>query len=405
MPKISNRGVNIPASPIRKLVPFAEEAKRAGKKIYHLNIGQPDIETPKGALEAVKNFNEPVLAYCHSAGFESYRRKLAQWFQDRGTNIDYTDIITSSGGSEALFFGMMTCFDPEDEVIVPEPMYANYNGFSHGASVKIKPITARIEDNFALPPIADFEKVITPKTKAILICNPSNPTGYLYSKEELLALKKIVLKHDLFLFVDEVYRDFVYDGKEFTSALDVEGLEQNVIVIDSVSKRYSACGARTGAMISRNKEIIDTAMKFAQARLSPPTLSQVFAEATLDTPQSYIEEAAKEYNTRRQLVVNRLNAMEGVNCPTPGGAFYVFVELPVDDSSKFCQWMLEKFEHNGHSVMMAPGSGFYATEGLGTKEVRIAYVLNTDALNNALDCLEEGLKVYQKKIKNTAVLS
>jgi aspartate aminotransferase len=394
MPKLSNRGTIMPASPIRKLVPFAEAAKRKGKKIYHLNIGQPDIKTPPSAIQAVKDADIEVLAYSHSAGFESYRKKLVGYYAENGIEIDHSNIIVTTGASEAILFTMMSCLNPGDEVIVPEPFYANYNGFALAGGVRVKPITAHIETGFALPPISDFEKVITPYTKAILICNPSNPTGYLYSEEELMALKEIVLKHDLFLFVDEVYREFVYDGKEHKSVLSIEGIEENVVVLDSISKRFSACGARVGAVVSKNMDFMNTAMKFAQARLSPPTLAQILAEATLDVPKSYITDAISEYDQRRKTLVRRLNEMNGVICPTPGGAFYTFVELPIDDSEKFCRWMLEEFDHNGETVMMAPGSGFYSTKGLGKNQVRIAYVLNEGDLNKALDALEAGLKVY-----------
>ena len=394
MPKLSNRGTSMPASPIRKLVPFAEQAKRNGKKIYHLNIGQPDIKTPPSAIQAVKDADIEVLAYSHSAGNESYRRKLVDYYASHDITIDHSDIIITTGASEAILFTMMSCLNPEDEVIVPEPFYANYNGFALAGGVNVVPITARIDTGFALPPIADFEKVITDKTKAILICNPSNPTGYLYSEEELEALKQIVLKHDLFLFVDEVYREFVYDGNKHKSVLSIDGIEENVVVLDSISKRYSACGARVGAVVSKNKSFIATAMKFAQARLSPPTLAQILAEATLDVDPSYISDAIGEYDNRRKTLVNRLNDMEGVICPTPTGAFYAFVQLPIDSSDKFCRWMLEDFDYNGETVMMAPGSGFYSTKGLGNNEVRLAYVLNEDDLKRALIALEAGLKAY-----------
>lgn len=394
MPNVSNRGSSMPASPIRKLVPFAEKAKQNGKHIYHLNIGQPDIKTPKSALDAVRSFDKEVLAYSHSAGFETYRRKLVSYYAKFDIAVTHEDMIVTTGGSEALYFGLFSCLDSGDEIIVPEPFYANYNGFSQAGDINVVPITAKIEDGFALPPIAAFEEKITNKTKAILICNPSNPTGYLYSKEELLQLRDIVQRHDLFLFVDEVYREFAYDGKTHTSALSIEGLENHAVVVDSISKRFSACGARVGAIVSKNKEVIATAMKFAQARLSPPTLAQVLAEATLDVEESYIKEAIQEYDERRKLLVNRLNEMEGVICPTPGGAFYTFVELPIDDSENFCRWILEDFDYNGETVMMAPGSGFYATPGQGTNQVRIAYVLNKSDLNKALDCLQAAIKAY-----------
>lgn len=394
MPKVSLRGNEMPASPIRKLVPFAEAAKKRGTQIYHLNIGQPDIKTPKAAMDAVRATELEVLEYSHSAGFESYRRKLTTYYKGYGVDVDHTQIMITTGGSEAISIALMSAMDPGDEIIIPEPLYANYNGFTRAGGIVVKPITSYIENNFALPPVSEFEKLITPKTKAIMICNPGNPTGYLYSKEELLALKEIVLKHDLFLFADEVYREFCYDGKQFTSVLSLGGLDQHAIIIDSISKRYSACGARIGCMITKNAELMNAALKFAQARLSPPTLEQVLGEATLDTPQSYFEEVNKEYDSRRKLLVSRLSKMEGVLCPNPGGAFYALVRLPIDDSDRFCQWMLEEFQHNGHTVMMAPGTGFYSTPGLGKNEVRVAYVLKLEDLNGAMDCLEAALKVY-----------
>ncbi len=406
MPDISKRGANMPQSPIRKLVPFAEAAKKKGKTIYHLNIGQPDIPTPPSALEAVKNADLKVLAYSHSAGFESYRRKLVDYYKKYEVEIDYSNILISTGASEAILFGMNACLDPGDEIIVPEPFYANYNGFSQAGGVKVVPVTASIDTGFALPPIADFEKLITEKTKAILICNPSNPTGYLYSKEELLVLRDIVTKHDLYLFVDEVYREFLYDGKTYTSVLSLDGMDDNVVVFDSISKRYSACGARIGCVVSRNKAVMDTVLKFAQARLSPPTFAQILAEATTEVEQDYFKTVIEEYDQRRQLLVERLQKMDGVTCPRPGGAFYAFAELPIDDSERFSRWLLEEFDYNGASVMVAPGSGFYATKGLGKKEVRIAYVLNKDDLNKAMDCLENALKVYAETamVKNEVIV-
>lgn len=394
MPELSIRGHEMPESPIRKLVPFAEAAKRQGKKVYHLNIGQPDIKTPKSALQAVKEANIEVLEYSHSAGFESYRRKLVGYYAKHEVEIDYTNIIITTGASEAILFIMMSCLDPGDEIIVPEPFYANYNAFTVASGVKVIPITSYIETGFGLPPIADFEKVITPNTKAILICNPSNPTGYLYSEEELQALKVIVKKHDLFLLVDEVYREFVYDGRTHTSVLTIDGMEENVVVIDSISKRYSACGARIGAIVSRNQDLLNRVMKFAQARLSPPTLAQILAEATLDLEDSYLTEVVAEYDKRRRVVVDCLSRMEGVICPTPGGAFYTFVQLPIDDADKFCRWILEHFDYQGETVMLAPGTGFYANAGLGKNQVRIAYVLNENDLKKGLKVLEEGLKAY-----------
>ncbi len=399
MPNISNRGAGMPSSPIRKLVPFAEAAKKRGKKIYHLNIGQPDIKTPQSALDAVRNADIEVLAYSHSAGFESYRKKLTGYYKKYHVDVNENQIIITTGGSEALSFGIMSCLDAGDEIIIPEPFYANYNGFSQAGGIIVKPITAKIEDGFALPSIEEFEKLITPKTKAILICNPSNPTGYLYSETELMALKEIVLRHNLFLLADEVYREFCYNGEPFHSILSIDGLEENAIVVDSISKRYSACGARIGALVTKNQAVLDTAMKFAQARLSPPTLAQILGEATVDVEESYFIEVKAEYDGRRKLLIERLNAMEGVTCPMPGGAFYAFAKLPIDDSDKFCQWLLEDFEYNGETVMTAPGTGFYSTKNYGKDEVRLAYVLNKEDLDKALTCLEEALKVYPGRIQ------
>ena len=395
MPNISNRAQILPASPIRKLAPYADTAKSKGRKVYHLNIGQPDVATPPNALQAVRESDFEVLAYAPSAGTNEYRAKLVKYYADKvGTQLSPDDFITTTGASEALNFAMIACMNPDDELIVPEPFYANYNGFSIAGGIKVKPITASIDNGFALPPIQDFEQKITAQTKGILICNPSNPTGYLYSKEELLQLRDIVLKHNLFLFVDEVYRDFVYDNKQFHSVLNIEGLEEHVVVFDSISKRYSSCGGRIGALVSRNKDVTNSVMKLAQARLSPPTFGLIVAEAVLDAPANYVSDAILEYDRRRKLLIQRLNAMGGVIAPTPGGAFYAFVQLPIDDSEKFCQWLLEEFEYNNATVMMAPGSGFYATKGLGKQEVRIAYVLNEKDLNAAMDCLEEALKQY-----------
>ena len=398
MPTLSKRGATMPASPIRKLAPFAEKAKRAGKKIYHLNIGQPDIHTPKKAMDAVRNFPLDIIAYTHSAGIKSYRKKLVDYYETFNVDIHYDDIIVTTGGSEAILFSMMTGLDSSEEIIIPEPFYANYYGFLTASNLLVKPITSYIEKGFALPPISDFEKAITYKTRAILICNPNNPTGYLYSRKELLALKEIVLKHDLFLFVDEVYREFSYSEEPYCSILSIEGLEDHVVVIDSISKRFSACGARIGAIVSRNKAFIQNAMKFAQARLSPPTIEQVMAEACLEE-LSYLNDVKAKYNARRKVLIQRLQAMEGVTCPIPSGAFYAFVRLPIDDGDKFCRWLLETFEYNGATVMIAPGSGFYATAGLGKQEVRIAYVLNTAAIHKAMDCLEVALKVYPGRIE------
>jgi aspartate aminotransferase len=399
MLSISQRGQEMPPSPIRKLVPFAEAAKKRGTKVYHLNIGQPDIETPPAILDAVRNADIKVLEYSHSAGNESYRRKLVQYYKSVGIDVAYDQIMITTGGSEAIMFGFFTCFNPGDEVIVPEPFYANYNGFACAAGVKVIPITSHIENGFALPPIDDFEKAITPTTKAIIICSPNNPTGYLYSRAEMLAIKKICLKYDLYLFSDEAYREFCYDG-EYVSALHIEGLEQNVVLMDTVSKRYSACGARLGALVTKNKMVYDAAMKFAQARLSPPGLAQIMGEAAVDLPASYFDAPKAEYLSRRNLLVSRLNKMPGVFCPNPGGAFYAIAKLPIDDSDRFCQWLLESFSHNGQTVMLAPATGFYGTLGLGKHEVRLAYVLNLESLGKAMDCLEEALKVYPGRIQN-----
>ena len=388
----------MPESPIRKLVPFAEGAKKKGKTVFHLNIGQPDIESPKLALDAIHNFNHKVVVYSHSAGFESYRKGLATYYQKLGIDIDYNDVMVTTGGSEALLFGLNSCLDNGDEIIIPEPFYANYNGFSISAGVKVKPITTSINNGFALPAIEEFEKLITPQTKAILICNPGNPTGYLYSKEELETLRDIVIKHDLFLFADEVYREFCYDGNTHHSVLNIEGLEQHTVVIDSTSKRYSMCGIRVGCMISKNKELMATALKFAQARLSPPTFGQVAGEAALSTPQSYFDEVSTEYVQRRDLLIEGLNKIEGVICPKPKGAFYCIAQLPVDNADKFAQWLLEEFDHEGKTLMVAPAAGFYSTPNTGTNQVRIAYVLNQEALTQAIVCLEKALEVYPGRI-------
>lgn len=394
MPRISDKGVRMPESPIRKLVPFAEAAKKEGKTVFHLNIGQPDIKTPEVALNAIHNFSDKVVEYSHSAGFESYRKGLAAYYQNLGIEVTHENIMVTTGGSEALLFGLNSCLDAGDEIIIPEPFYANYNGFSISAGVKVKPIATNINNGFALPAIEEFEKLITPKTKAILICNPGNPTGYLYSKEELETLRDIVIKHDLFLFADEVYREFCYDGNQHHSVLNIEGLEQNSIVIDSTSKRYSMCGIRVGCIVSKNQEVMNTALKFAQARLSPPTFGQVAGEAALDTPNSYFEEVSAEYVERRDLLIEGLNKIEGVVCPKPKGAFYCIAELPVDDADKFAQWLLEDFDYEGATIMVAPAAGFYSTPNTGTKQVRIAYVLNKESLQKAVNCLEKALKVY-----------
>lgn len=394
MPKISEKGRKMPASPIRKLVPYADKAKKEGKKVYHLNIGQPDIETPEVAMNAVRNFSQKVVEYSHSAGIYSYRQRLTEYYKKYNINLEPDEIIVSSGASEALLFAMNSCLDTQDEIIIPEPFYANYNGFAINAGLNVVPIISNIESGFALPPISEFEKAITPRTKAILICNPNNPTGYVYSKEELEILRDIVLKYDLFLITDEVYREFCYDGKKHYSAMYLEGVEQNVIMIDSVSKRYSACGFRIGCLITKNKEVLATALKFAQARLSPPTFGQVAAEAAIDTPAEYFEKVLAEYHKRRKVVVDAINQMKGGFCPNPTGAFYIIARLPIDDSDKFCKWLLEDFSHNNETVMLAPASGFYSTKGKGLDEVRISYVLKVEDLQKAMKCLEEALKVY-----------
>jgi aspartate aminotransferase len=397
MPKISAKAGKMPASPIRKLVPFADAAKKKGVKIFHLNIGQPDIETPESMMNAVKNTAIKVVEYSPSAGFDSYRAKLADYYKSFSMNVEAADIIITNGGSEAISFAMMTCFNPGDEIIIPEPFYANYNGFSTAADVIVKPIRSGIDSGFALPPISDFEKLITPKTKGIMICNPGNPTGYLYNRQELDALKELVLKYDLFLLSDEVYREFCYDGKEYVSVMHLIGIENNVILLDSISKRYSACGARIGAMISKNKEVMGAAMKFAQARLSPPTFGQIGAEAALNTPKSYFDSVSKEYVARRDFLIAELNKMPGVFCPKPSGAFYCIARLPIDNADKFCQWLLEEFNYNQQTVMLAPATGFYSTPGAGIDEVRLAYVLNLNDLKNAMECLANALKVYPGK--------
>ena len=396
MLKISHRGEQMPPSPIRKLVPYAEAAKKKGIKVYHLNIGQPDIETPPAILDAVRKADFKVLEYSHSAGNESYRRKLTKYYNKVGIEVDHNQIMITTGGSEAILFGFMSCLDAGDEVIIPEPFYANYNGFAVAADVVVKPITSHIEDGFALPPIEEFEKLITPRTKGIVICNPNNPTGYLYSREEMETLKKIVQKHSLYLFSDEAYREFCYGG-EHVSAMHLEGIDENVILMDTISKRYSACGGRIGAFVTRNKKVYDTAIKFAQARLSPPSFAQILGEAAIDLPDNYFDLTKAEYLKRRNTMVERLNNIPGVFCPNPGGAFYAIARLPIDDSDKFCQWLLESFSYNNQTVMLAPASGFYGTKGLGRDEVRLAYVLNVDDLNKAMDCLEKALETYRKE--------
>jgi len=386
----------MPPSPIRKLVPFAEAAKHKGIKVYHLNIGQPDIETPKHVLDAVRRSDFKVLEYSHSAGNESYRRKLVSYYEKNGISINYNQIIITTGGSEAILFGFMACLDAGDEVIIPEPYYANYNGFAVSAGVNVVAITSHIESGFALPPIEDFEKAISKRTKAIVVCNPNNPTGYLYSREEMEVLKNIALKYNLYLFADEAYREFCYGEKHF-SAMQLEGCDDNVVLMDTISKRYSCCGARIGAFITRNKELYNTAMKFAQARLSPPGFGQIAGEAAIDLPDNYFDVTKAEYKARRDLLVKRLNAMSGVYCPNPGGAFYAMAKLPIDDSDKFCQWILEEFNYKKQTVMLAPATGFYGSAGLGKNEVRLAYVLNLDSINAAMDCLEKALEEYPDK--------
>lgn len=384
----------MPASPIRKLVPFADEAKKKGHKVYHLNIGQPDIPTPEIALKAVRNITEKVIEYSHSAGNESYRKGLAKYYQTVGIDVDHNDMLITTGGSEAITFAFLSTLNPGDEVIIPEPFYANYNGFATSAGVVVKPITSSISNDFALPSIEEFEKLISPKTKGIVICNPNNPTGYLYSEDELQQLKTLIEKYDLYLYADEVYREFCYDGITHFSAMNLKGIEQNVILIDSVSKRYSMCGVRIGAMITKNKEVINAAMKFAQARLCPPSFGQWASEAALNTPNDYFEEVYNEYIDRRNFMVEALNKMEGVYCPTPKGAFYTVVKLPIDNADRFAQWILTDFEYNKQTVMVAPATGFYASPGLGKNEVRIAYVLKKEDLANAMEVLEAALKAY-----------
>lgn len=383
----------MPPSPIRKLVPYAEAAKKRGTQVFHLNIGQPDIETPKAMMDAVRHADFKVLEYSHSAGNESYRKKLVTYYQSVGIDVTPQQIIVTTGGSEAILFGFMCCLDAGDEVIIPEPFYANYNGFAVAADVIVKPITSHIENGFALPPIEEFEKAITPKTKAIVVCNPNNPTGYLYSAAEMETLKQIVIKHNLFLFADEAYREFCYSGTH-TSAMHLKGAENHVILMDTVSKRYSACGARLGAFVTKNQEVLDSAMKFAQARLSPPSFAQIAAEAAVDLPADYFDGTKAEYLRRRDVLVARLNAMPGVFCPNPGGAFYAIARLPIDDADRFCQWLLESFSHEGKTVMLAPATGFYGTPGLGKNEVRLAYVLKVEAIEAAMDCLAQALTVY-----------
>ncbi len=394
MPKISRKGQQMPESPIRKLVPFAEDAKKRGVKVFHLNIGQPDIKTPQIALDAVKNNTIEVLSYARSEGSETYREKIARYYQKNDITVSAQEIIVTTGGSEALLFTFGSIMDTGDEVIIPEPFYANYNGFSTASGVKVVPVISTIETNFALPPIAEFEKLITPKTKAILICNPGNPTGYLYTKDEIQQLATIVKKHDLFLIADEVYREFVYDGLSHYSVLQESGLEQHAIMIDSVSKRYSMCGARIGCIVSKNKDVIATVLKFAQARLSPPTYAQIASEAALDTPQRYFDEVITEYVERRNTLIAELQKIEGITVAKPKGAFYCIVQLPLKDADRFAQWLLEDFNLDNKTIMVAPAAGFYSSKGLGTNQIRIAYVLNKEDLIQAVQILKAALQAY-----------
>jgi aspartate aminotransferase len=398
MPAISNRGEELPESAIRKLVPYAEKAKSLGRKVYHLNIGQPDIKTPQHAIERIRNFNFDLIPYGHSFGNDTYRAKLAQYYRDRNLEVDASHILITTGGSEAISFAFMVCFNPGEEVIIPEPFYANYQSFAIANNVVIKPLTSYIENGFQLPSIAEFEKVIGPNTKGIFICNPNNPTGYVYTREELLQLQDLVLKYDLFLIADEVYSEFVYDGKLHYSVLELNRIRENVVMVDSVSKRFSACGIRIGSLVSKNKKVIQTIAKLAMARLCPPMLGQVVAEAAVDSPPEYMEDVYLEYLQRRDYFIKALNEIDGVFSPMPMGAFYSMVSLPIDDSDRFCQWMLEEFEHKGATVMMAPASGFYSTPGIGSNQVRVAYVLNRDDLKEAVECLKVALEVYPGRV-------
>ena len=396
MPNLSERGSSMPASPIRKLVPYAENAKKRGIKVYHLNIGQPDIKTPEVALDAVRNFDMKTAEYTHSAGIESYRRGLADYYKGVNIDINFEDIIITTGGSEAIIFAFIASLNPGDEVIIPEPFYTNYNGFANQAGIKVVPVTSYIKDGFALPPISDFEKLITPKTKAVLVCNPNNPTGYLYSKEELEQLRDLVLKHDLYLFADEVYREFCYDGHEHFSVMNLEGLEQHAVLFDSVSKRYSECGVRIGALISRNKKLIESALKYGQARLSPPLFGQIAAEASLQAGEEYFTEVYDEYLGRRNYIIEAVNKIDGVFAPMPKGSFYAILDLPVDSAEDFCVWLLNDFEYKGETVMLAPAQGFYATPDAGKTQARLAYVLKIEDLKRSVKILDEALKVYKK---------
>ncbi|MFN8406882.1 MAG: pyridoxal phosphate-dependent aminotransferase [Sphingobacteriaceae bacterium] len=404
MPKISLKGQNMPASPIRKLTPYADQAKKDGKKVFHLNIGQPDIETPEIMLDAIKNISFKIWAYTPSEGMLSYRTKLAGYYNKLDYAITPENILVTNGGSEAITIAMQTCLNDGDEIIIPEPFYANYNGFACMSNVIVKPILSHIDNGFALPPIAEFEKLITEKTKAIIICNPNNPTGYLYSLGELNELKKLCLRYDLYLFSDEAYREFCYDGRSFVSPMHLDGIDDHVIVLDTVSKRYSACGARLGCIVTKNEAVLAAALKFAQARLSPPLVAQIAAEAAIDTPRTYFDQVNKEYTERRDILVKALNEIEGVFCPNPGGAFYVVARLPIDDSDKFCQWMLEKFVYQNQTVMMAPATGFYSSDGAGKNEVRLAYVINKENLKSAIICLEKALLAYPGRVINSSKL-
>lgn len=395
MPEISKKGHNMPQSPIRKLVPYAEEATKKGKKVYYLNIGQPDIKTPTIAMNAIRSSSLDILAYSRSEGSEEYRKKIVKYYLHNNIDLTHNDIIVTTGGSEALLFAFGSIMDEGDEIVIPEPFYANYNGFSTSSGINVVPVISKIENNFALPPIEEFEKLITPNTKAILICNPGNPTGYLYSKEEIKKLASIVKEHDLFLIADEVYREFVYDGIEHYSILQESGLEEHAIVVDSVSKRYSMCGARIGYLVSKNRDVIKTALKFAQARLSPPTLAQIASEAALDTPQSYFDDVITEYVKRRNILTSELEKIEGVTVAKPNGAFYCIAELPVKNSDDFARWLLQSFDYNNNTVMVAPAAGFYSTPGVGQNQIRIAYVLNEESLRTAVKILAEALKVYK----------
>jgi len=404
MPKISNKGRQMPESPIRKLAPFAEIAKKKGHKVYHLNIGQPDIKTPEVAINAIKNIDLTILEYSHSAGNESYRSKLSQFYLQQKVNVNFEDIIITTGGSEALLFALGSIMDQGDEVIIPEPFYANYSAFSNASGGKVVPVISTIESGFSLPPISEFEKLISPKTKAILICNPGNPTGYLYSETEMMQLAALVKKYDIFLIADEVYREFIYDGDTHYSVMNIPGLEENVIMVDSVSKRYSMCGARIGCLVSKNKEFMSTAMKFAQARLSPPTMGQIACEAAIETPKTYFDEVISEYKGRRDTLISELNKIEGVVVTKPKAAFYCIAQLPIDNADDFCRWILEKFDLNGETVMMAPAAGFYSTPNMGLNQVRIAYVLKKEDLIRAMQILKVAISVYNTR-KNNSVLN